>query len=190
VIARPSCRKSSEWESFAGSSRLLPRAMSEHWPDTMPSSALPTLATVGDRRPKSVALEHNSMLVTHGRGTLNRSGYAGFMVEASPAGTPGGERSRRPRIRRVGRSRVGCAGAGCLTSRPTPSSRIRPRRWCATGRRERATATDSFGFEQPDRRLGQDVFVGITDTSDGCRNALQDKGFRGRDRFVLRSSLW
>jgi transposase-like protein len=33
---------------------------------------------------------------------LNRLGFdAGFMVEASPAGTPGCERSRRPRIRRV-----------------------------------------------------------------------------------------
>src|SRR5258705_13029937 len=61
MIARPSGRKSSKWASFAGSSRFL--ATGDEWgpwPGTMPSSALPALAADCDRRPKSVALEHNS----------------------------------------------------------------------------------------------------------------------------------
>jgi hypothetical protein len=47
------------------------------------------------------------------------SGFdAGFIVEASPAGPPGCERSGRPRILRVGRSQADCAvGDGC-TNRP------------------------------------------------------------------------
>jgi hypothetical protein len=49
----------------------------------------------------------------------------------------------------------------------------------------RATATDAFCLEQADRRLGQSIAVGDADTSDGCRNALQDKGFRERNRCVL-----
>lgn len=52
---------------------------------------------------------------------LNRPGFdAGFMFETSPAGTSVVERSRHSRIRRVGRSPAGCAGAGCCTSRPIP----------------------------------------------------------------------
>jgi hypothetical protein len=39
--------------------------------------------------------------------------HAGFMVEASPAGTPESERSRRSRIRRAGCSWAGCAVGGC-----------------------------------------------------------------------------
>jgi len=31
---------------------------------------------------------------------------------------------------------------------------------------ERATAADGFGLEQPDRRLGKGVVVGIADTAD------------------------
>jgi hypothetical protein len=31
--------------------------------------------------------------------------------------------------------------------------------------------------------------VSVTDTSDGCRNALQDKGFRERDRRILRAGI-
>jgi 2-hydroxycyclohexanecarboxyl-CoA dehydrogenase len=46
--------------------------------------------------------------------TVNRSGFdAGFIVEASPAGTSGCERSRRLRILRAERSRAGCAVGGC-----------------------------------------------------------------------------
>jgi predicted dithiol-disulfide oxidoreductase (DUF899 family) len=45
---------------------------------------------------------------------VNRSGFdAGFIVEASPAGTSGCERNRRLRILRAERSRAGCAVGGC-----------------------------------------------------------------------------
>jgi ABC-2 type transport system ATP-binding protein len=45
---------------------------------------------------------------------LNRLGFdAGFIVEASPAGTPRFERNRWSRIPQAERSRAGCAAAGC-----------------------------------------------------------------------------
>lgn len=54
---------------------------------------------------------------------------------------------------------------------------------------KRAAATDAFGLEQADCRLGQGIVVGVTDTSDGCCNALQDKRFPERDRCILRSGI-
>jgi AI-2E family transporter len=51
---------------------------------------------------------------------VNRPEFdAGFIVETSPAGTPGVERNRRSRTRRAGRNRAGCAACGRSTSRPT-----------------------------------------------------------------------
>src|SRR6202171_3113442 len=57
-------------------------------------------------------LDYSSFLTEMSNWTcvVNRLGfYAGFMVEVSPAGTPGLERSRPPRIRRVVRSPGRCA---------------------------------------------------------------------------------
>lgn len=56
----------------------------------------------------------NPDLVTELSDAVNRSGFhAGFIVEVSPAGTPGFERSRRSRIPRAGRSPGRCADGGC-----------------------------------------------------------------------------
>ena len=56
-------------------------------------------------------------------------------------------------------------------------------------RQEWAAATDGFGLEQPDRGLGQRVVVGVADTTDGCRDPFQDKGFRERYRRILRPGI-
>ena len=47
--------------------KLAVLATENEWarPGTMPSSALPALATHCDRRPKDVVLEHNSNAITH-----------------------------------------------------------------------------------------------------------------------------
>src|SRR4051812_6212246 len=54
---------------------------------------------------------------------------------------------------------------------------------------ERATATDSFGLEQPNRGLRQSVVIGVADAADRCRNTFQYKGFSERDRRVLRAGI-
>jgi hypothetical protein len=49
-------------------------------------------------------------------------------------------------------------------------------------------ATDGFGLEQPDRGLGQCVVV-VADTADGCREPFQYKGFRERNRSIMRPGI-
>lgn len=117
---------------------------------------------------------------------VSRPGFnAGFMFETSPAGTLGVERSRRSRIPRVGFSRAGYAGADCRTIDPFHRRVFDVIDGAQRATEEWTSATDGFGFEQPDRGLSQRIVVGVADTADRCRNPLQHKRFHQRDRGIL-----
>ena len=50
---------------------------------------------------------------------------------------------------------------------------------------ERASLRYSLGLEQPNCALGQRIVLHIPDAADRCRNPLERKRFRERDRRVL-----